>query len=252
MTGKPRKRDGLDKAGVSAVLAHRARGVDDIDPIKALLRSLDYFPTQPWAARALAEMVMRVDPAARSAWEPACGEGIMAYAAADYFDRIVMSDVHDYGVGAAVLDFLQDDAECPGGPADWIFTNPPFKDPKAFIKRALRRARRGVAMFVRLGFLETVGRYELFDGPDAAAFACPYVERVGIRLGDCDVKGGTAAAYMAVIWLTDPDLAREFAGGDRLRPFPPGTRARLSRPGDAVFLDRLRATRTERLAPGVA
>lgn len=252
MRGANRSQEGLNRVGVSAVQAHRARGVEDGDPLKAMLRRLDYFPTQPWAARAMAEFVMRVDPSARSAWEPACGEGIMAHAAADYFDRLVMTDVHDYGVGGQVLDFLEPDAEAPGGPVDWILTNPPFDHAKTFVKLALQRARRGVAMFVRLGFLETVGRFELFDGPEAAAFACPYMERVGIRLGDCDVKGGTAMAYMAVFWITDPDLAREFAGGDRLRPFAPGTRARLSRPGDAAYLAALRASRAARLTPGLA
>lgn len=247
-----RSQSGLAKAGVSATLAHRAHDIQDGDPVRAFLRSLDYFPTQPWAARALAELVMRVDGSARSAWEPACGEGIMAYAAADYFDRMAMTDVHDYGVGGRVLDFLRPDAECPGGAADWIITNPPFEHAKAFVQLALQRARRGVAMFVRLGFLETVGRYELFEGPMAATFACPYIERVGIRLGDCDVKGGTAAAYMAVIWITDPDLKREFSGRAELRPFPPGTRARLSRPADVAFLDRLRSTRAARLMPVAA
>lgn len=235
------------KGGVSAVLAHRARGVEDDDPLRALLRSLDYFPTQPWAARAMAELVMRVDPSARSAWESACGEGIMAHGMADYFDRLVMSDIHDYGVGAPVRDFLEPGLEPPGGPVDWIFTNPPFDNAKAFVTLALKRARRGVAMFVRLGFQETIGRYELFSGPMAATLACPFAERVGIMLGDCKVGGGTAMAYMVAIWLTDPALAEDYPGETLLRPIPPGTRERLSRPSDGAFLADLRRTRRARL-----
>ena len=237
--------------GVSAVLAHRARGVEDHDPLRAFLRSLDYFPTQPWAARAMAELVMRVDPSARSAWESACGEGIMAHGMSDYFDRLVMSDIHDYGVGGHVVDFLEPDLEPPGGPVDWIFTNPPFDNAKAFVTLALKRARRGVAMFVRLGFQETIGRYELFSGPMAATLACPFAERVGIMLGDCKIGGGTAMAYMVVLWVVDPVLAEDYPGETLLRPIPPGTRDRLSRPSDGPFLAELRRTRRARLLPGV-
>lgn len=240
------------KASVSAVLAHRARGVEDDDPLRALLRSLDYFPTQPWAARAMAELVMRVDPSARSAWESACGEGIMARGMADYFDRLVLSDIHDYGVGADVVDFLEPGLEPPGGPVDWIFTNPPFEHAKAFVTLARQRARRGVAMFVRLGFQETIGRYELFSGPMAATLACPFAERVGIMLGDCKIGGGTAMAYMVVIWITDPTLAEDYPGETLLRPIQPGTRDRLSRASDGPFLADLRRTRRERLLGPVA
>lgn len=238
-------------SGVSAVLAHRARGVEDSDPLRTLLRSLDYFPTQPWAARAMAELVMRVDPSARSAWESACGEGVMAHGMADYFDRLVLSDVHDYGVGAQVADFLEPELTPPGGPVDWIFTNPPFEHAKAFVTLSRKRARRGVAMFVRLGFQETIGRYELFSGPMAATLACPFAERVGIMLGDCKIGGGTAMAYMVVIWITDPQLAEDYPGETLLRPIPPGTRDRLSRPTDGAFLADLRRTRRARLLGGV-
>jgi hypothetical protein len=198
----------------------------------------------------MAELVMLIDPSARSAWEPAAGEGIMAHGMADYFDRLALSDVHDYGVGFPVLDFLTPGLEAPGGPVDWIFTNPPFKDAKRFVQLARQRARRGVAMFVRLGFQETVGRFELFSGPDRATLACPYAERVGIRLGDCRINGGTAAAYMVVIWVTDPALARDYPDDTLLRPVRPGTRDRLSRPGDAAFLAGLRASRRTRLGFG--
>lgn len=242
---------GLMQAGVSAVYAHRADNVEDADPLVAFLRSLDYFPTQPWAARALAELVLRIDPRARSAWEPACGEGIMAHGLADYFDRLVMSDIADYGVGGLTVDFMAPDAQAPGGPVDWVITNPPFKDgmAEAFIRLARQRARRGVAVLVRLGMLETVGRYSLWTGPDRAALACPFAERVPILLGDCDPDDRSAAAYMVAIWLNDPDLAADFPGETVLRPIEPGQRKRLFRASDRRFLANLRDTRRERLSP---
>jgi hypothetical protein len=46
--------------------------------------------------------------------------------------------------------------------ADWLITNPPFGTKTVrFVLRALELARVGVAMFVRLQWLETVERYEL-------------------------------------------------------------------------------------------
>lgn len=243
------KQAGLARAGVSAVLAHRAGDVEDVDPLVAFLRSLDYFPTQPWASRALAELVLRVDPRARSAWEPACGEGIMARGLADYFDRLVMTDVLDYGVGGLVCDFMDPSASAPGEPVDWIITNPPFRDgmAEAFIRLARQRARRGVAMLVRLGFLETVGRYPLWAGPERATLACPFAERVPILLGDCDPDDRSAASYMVAIWVTDPELARDYPGETLLRPIEPGQRKRLYRPSDRPFLASLKASRPDRL-----
>jgi hypothetical protein len=65
--------------------------------------SLDYFPTPPWATRALCEHV--IDIRGCSVWEPACGEGHMVGPLKQYAESVAASDVHDYGFGA-VHDFL--------------------------------------------------------------------------------------------------------------------------------------------------
>ena len=69
--------------------------------------SLDFFPTQPWATRALCHWLQTFDSALmdRVAWEPACGAGDMAKPLAEYFKLVHASDVHDYGFGAQ-SDFL--------------------------------------------------------------------------------------------------------------------------------------------------
>ena len=121
--------------------------------------SLDYFPTPPWATRALIE---RAFPQASlsmptSVWEPACGEGHMAEVLTDYAATVIASDIFDYGYGD-VLDFFNV-TDPPG--VDWIITNPPFeKKAEAFVLRALELAPVGVAMLVRLQWLEGVGRYK--------------------------------------------------------------------------------------------
>lgn len=221
------------KGGVSALFAHRAHGVEDEDPRMALYRSLDYYPTPPWAARACCEIILRVDSGARSMWEPACGQGHLAHGAADYFDRVVLSDIHAHGAGA-VIDFLSPDAEPPGGPVDWIFTNPPFVHAEAFVRTALTRARRGVAMLVRLGFLESIGRYALFSGPDRPALICPFAERVPMHLGRYKPKGGAAAQYCLFIWVKPP-LTDDWPDGSILRPVEPGRKVALSRTSDMAF-----------------
>lgn len=221
------------KGGVSAIYAHRSSDPADDNPRTALYRQLDYYPTPPWAARACGEIILRVDPGARSVWEPACGHGLMAHGLADYFDQVILSDVHDYGVGR-VIDFLEPGAEQLVGATDWIVTNPPFKDAEAFVRLALARARRGVAMLVRLGFLESVGRYRMFVGPDAPALICPFAERAPMFLGRWEPGKSAAAAYCLIIWLRPP-LAHDWPGEPILRPIPPGRKAALSRSSDLAF-----------------
>lgn len=193
--------------------------------------SLDFSPTPPFATRALCQHVM---PAAglagkrfKSVWEPACGEGHMAEVLCEYADNVFASDVHDYGYGEALIDFLSDDPQGVDPVADWIITNPPFKEKaEQFALRALDRAQVGVAIFARLQWLETIGRYErLFrdQPPTLIAFFC---ERVNLCMGRWEPDGGTATAYVWLVWIK---------GAKPRAPFwiPPGCRESLTRPDDA-------------------
>jgi hypothetical protein len=202
--------------------------------------SLDYFPTPPWATRALIEKVLpqvgaRADCARQQVWEPACGEGHIAGVLEEYFATVVASDVHDYGCDDRMppawwrtLDFL--DAEAGEGltpVVDWIITNPPFqKKTEAFVLRSLDLARVGVAMFVRMQWLETKGRYERIfrDGPPTIiAF---FAERVPLCKGEWKPEGDTATAYVWLVWLK---------GRTPQAPFwiPPDCRDLLTRDDDA-------------------
>lgn len=182
--------------------------------------SLDYFPTPPFATRALCELLLSRDMGPlRSALDPAAGEGWMARPLAEYFDEVRAADVHDYGAGYPVVDFL-----FPGGPVgdvDWIITNPPFRMAQEFIAVARRRARMGVAMLVRLSFLEGQKRYHnlyVHDPPDIVA---PFVERVLMLKGRVAQLGGvdpltgrktaTATAYCWMVWFGPPEPDRSRA-----------------------------------------
>ena len=170
----------------SAVMAQRVEPPD----------SLDFFPTPPWATRALCEWLRRqTSPSTSSCWEPACGDGAMVRPLAEYFVYVEATDCHDYGCGYEVRDFLFPSYfSC-----DWIITNPPFRLGCDFALTAIQRARVGVAMLVRTAFLESVGRYErLFrDHPPAVL---QFTERVPMFRGRLDAKGSTATAYCWLIW----------------------------------------------------
>lgn len=205
----------------------------------------DLFLTQPWAGRAGAEIIRRLDPAARSAWEPACGPGTLAHGLAAGFDVVHASDAYLYD-GNRIHDFLGSD-QAPFGGVDWIVTNPPFEHVAAFIRQALRLARRGVAMLLRLGCLDGIGRHDLFYGADTPlTVVAPFSERVAMMKGRYEPNGSTAAHYAWFIFLQPALKPARFmaripdgSGGMLLRPgvidIPPGTKKRLFQRSDLRF-----------------
>lgn len=217
----------------SATYAQRApRAVFDACPLRALHRRLEYYPTPPWAARAIARFLLDLDPAATSCWEPACGEGHFAEPLSELFPRVLATDIHDHGYGG-VRDFLAgDDAE----DVDWVATNPPFDGEfgtaTAFAREALRRANRGVALLCRSAFEETIGRHDLFHGLQPATMKVVFAERVPMVLGEYRPKASTAMSYSLFVWCKPP-LAAAFPNAPLWRSFPPGTRARFERADDA-------------------
>lgn len=198
--------------------------------------SLDYFPTPPFATRALCEFLLAQGEAIgeQRVWEPACGELHMARPLGEYFGSVRASDVHDYG-GHELLDFTFTAESEPS--ADWVISNPPFRLAELFIATGLRLARRGVAMLVRSAFLEAEGRHDRLFSVTPPSFVLQFVERVCmlegrlVRLGDVDpfaekpgTKAATATSYCWLVW-------RQGAGGDTRLRWLANCR-RLERPGD--------------------
>lgn len=213
--------------GATAVMAERAAATTyDEDPRRRLWRSLDYYPTPPWAGRAGAELIKLLDPSALVAWEPACGEGHLAEPLKGYFDHVLASDIHGHGYGQ-VSDFLLGEAPFGAGEVcDWVVTNPPFKSAEQFLRRGLAVARRGVALLVRLAFLESEERHALLYGDNPVTVVAPFSERVAMQLGSWDPRASTATAYAWFIWLKGAESAGQ------LRPIAPGAKRRLTRPHD--------------------
>lgn len=219
----------LIPSGHTSVMANR-QVTDD---------SADYFPTPPWAARAGGELIQALDPGAWRVWEPACGGGHMAFGLADYFGEVFATDLHDYGwAGTHIrdLDFLSESA-AEIGEFDWIISNPPFVMGDAFVRAAYTRARRGVAMLLRLVFLEGGRRYRLLHEDCPLTAVAPFSERVPMVKGRWDPDASSATAYAWFIWLK-PE-ARQLGPSPLVLPIAPGTRARLSRLGDIAAFNGL-------------
>ncbi len=196
--------------------------------------SLDFFPTPPWATRALLRHVlaerMGVQLGFSSAWEPAAGEGHMAEVLRESFRVVHASDIFDYGRGYALGDFTDPGllrVQCPFAP-DWIITNPPYNDALAFALRALAEATDGVALLTRLAWLETETRWRDLFAPQPPTLVALFAERVPMHRGRWDPNGSTATAYTWVIWRKRyPRAATE------LMWIPYGCRETLTLPGDA-------------------
>lgn len=187
--------DPIDNSGI----IHGARSIMSgrVEPDD----SLDYFPTPPCATRALVELVfdhLKVDVSSAKAREPACGEGHIAEVLAEYFAEVSASDIFDYGYGD-VADFLD---EHTSETADWFITNPPFGDKaESFFFRMMELARVGVALFVRLQWLECEGRYERIFSRTPPTCIAFFAERIALHKGRWEPKGGTATAYVWLVWI---------------------------------------------------
>jgi hypothetical protein len=216
----------------SAVMAQRVEAPD----------SLDFFPTPPWATRALCEHLNHWgDISTETCLEPACGEGHMARPLAEYFAAVAASDIHDYGFGQ-VADFLGHDGLFSDATpqTDWIVTNPPFNKAAEFARRGIALGVTGVALLVRTSFLEGGERWrDLFD-PHPPEWILQFCERVPMLKGRLDRRASSATSYCWLIWLPLPAGASEDAraayrsrqGHPAFVWLPPGTRARLERDSD--------------------
>lgn len=191
--------------------------------------SLDDFPTPPWATRAVCEYLQRkgLNLGMMSVREPCANRGYMVRPLFEYFGHVMASDIHDYGFGYRVEDYLF-------GPDkyfdqhDWTFINPPFRLATQFIERALRLSRIGVAVIVRSAFLEGIERYETLYRDNPPWVVLIHTERVPMVKGRFDPTASSATSYAWLIWRKDVPERRQI---DWLAP----CRKQLQRPNDAAL-----------------
>jgi predicted RNA methylase len=223
--------------GARSLMASRQEAID----------SLDFFPTPPWATRALVEDVLPqlgVSLADATVWEPACGEGHISGVLQEYTGKVGATDVFDYSVEGRSApgwigghDFLGGDLAATSWVksglydlfpnADWVITNPPF-DAKAvaFVQKALEVAKVGVAMFFRSQWaVEGVERYDAVFRDHPPTLPAWFVERVNLCKGRWDPDGSTATAYCWLVWLKGEAPRAQFH-------IPPGRRQERWHDGD--------------------
>lgn len=143
-------------------------------------RDRDFYPTVPAATRVLLSRV-RI---AGVVVEPCVGAGDIASVLAGPLRCVVTNDIDR----SRPADFHRD-ATSPSawrvfereGQIDWVVTNPPFNRAEAIVPLAYEHARKGVAMLLRLSYLEPCGeRAEwLAEHPPTAALVLPRISFTG-------------------------------------------------------------------------
>lgn len=211
--------------------------------------SLDDYPTPSWATRAVIHHIIKpvtghqlINMTVR---EPACNRGYMARPLAEVFGRVIATDIFDYGYEyhQGTVDYL-----FPASiqrPAEWTFTNPPFRLAEQFILHSFETpAWQGTAVIVRTAFLEGGTRHTNLFSVRPPSIVAQHVERVIMTKGivrdpakeywDPEAKNGagawkrpsTATSYCWLIWLRDNP-----SNCTRMMWIPPCRKA-MERPGD--------------------
>ena len=165
--------------------------------------SLDDFPTPPWAVRALCEHLPRTHIS--SVWEPAANRGFMVKALREYFEKVEGSDVHDYGAGLRLQDFLLPLRRGEYDSVDWVITNPPFRLAAEFFDQAIYAAREGVALLCRLQWLEGKKRWDFIFGPRPPTEVLIFCDRVAMVKGRYDPDAATRDRLCLVRLAQRPD-----------------------------------------------
>lgn len=208
----------MGKNTSSAVMQQRNA---DADPF-------DFYPTPCWATRALLEKIESSDCArTMTVMEPACGLGYMTRPLTEFFETVLSMDIQDMGQ-EIVKDYLTPPDETI---VDWTITNPPFTIAEEFINIALKNSTHGVAMFVRIAFVESKGRYETLFSKNPPTDTYIFTERVPLQQGWVDPKGSTATCYVWMVWRkakTDGEFSNSLSQIHWIAP----CRNRLEREGD--------------------
>lgn len=120
----------------------------------------DFYATDPKSTRALLDEVKFQG----SFLEPCCGQGHISEVIKEYYpnSEIVSQDLVDRGYGKTGIDFLTYEFN---RKFDNVITNPPFKFAQEFIEKSLDILNDNgkVAMFLKVQFLEGIGRKEFFE-----------------------------------------------------------------------------------------
>lgn len=116
----------------------------------------DFYATEPKAL----ELLLEIEQFDDYIWECACGAGHLSKVLRNHGYMVRSTDLYDRGYGESGVNFLGTHERFNGD----IITNPPYRYALQFVEHALNVVCEGnrVAMFLKLTFLETKARKELF------------------------------------------------------------------------------------------
>lgn len=155
----------------------------------------DYYATEPKAT----EVLLKEEEFNNLIWEPACGEGHMSEVLKKHGYHVKSTDLIDRGYGIGGIDFLKYEGVFNGD----IVTNPPYKYAKEFVLKSLEVIREGnkVAMFVKLTFLESKSRKELFTKyPPKMVYVSSSRLHCWKNGNEKASVGSNAIAYAWIVW----------------------------------------------------
>lgn len=168
----------------------------------------DDYPTPPWATRALIyKIIMNASERRYDSFkidkkmivrEPCANRGLMVSPLKEFFENVEGSDIHDYGYGFPVRDYLDVNEEFSN--VNWTITNPPFKISEEFVGKALETSTDGVAMFLRTTFLEGAGRFKRLFSHTPPTHIFQFSERVKIAKSGYDPNISSAISYAWFVW----------------------------------------------------
>ena len=158
----------------------------------------DFYATPPLAVKKL----MKLETFDKNIWEPCCGMNHITNVLKDNNYNVRTSDIIDRVNDGSVeiIDFLNYNEKYNGD----IITNPPYKFATEFVYKSMETITNGhkVAMFLKLTFLETKKRYELFKKYPPKVIYVASMRFGCSQTGEFNSNGntGSAIAYCWYIW----------------------------------------------------
>ena len=158
----------------------------------------DFYATPPLAVKEL----MKLETFDKNIWEPCCGMNHITNVLKDNNYNVKTSDIIDRVNDGSVeiIDFLNYNGKYNGD----IITNPPYKLATEFVYKSIETITYGhkVAMFLKLTFLETKKRYELFKKYPPKVIYVASMRFGCSQTGEFNSDGNTssAIAYCWYIW----------------------------------------------------
>jgi len=179
--------DNLKKA-LSIVGSSRANGDRQKD---------DFYPTPSYVV----EDLLNRETFNGKIWEPACGDGAMSKVFKKFGYETYSTDIINRDYGDAEIDFMKTENNFG---CNNIITNPPYSMALEFVlksKELLIEKDAKIAMFLKTVFLESSGRYEMFQDKEFPLKSIyQYSKRVSLYKDGEKMKNGGMIAYAWFVW----------------------------------------------------